>query len=409
VCVAAACAETPTPDASAAPAATEAAAVAVKPGIDVLLETQRALVAGKRAGLITNHTGRTSAGLSTIDALFNADGIQLVSLFGPEHGLRGELGAGATVESGRDPRTGLPFHSLYGETRKPTPEMLADVDVLIYDIQDIGSRYYTYMWTMTLALQAAAENGKAFVVLDRPDPIGGELVQGNVLDSAYATFVGLYPVPMRHGMTVGEMARFVNGEYGIGADLTVVGAEGWTRSRWYDATDLEWLAPSPNMPDLEAATHDPGTCLFEGVNISVGRGTPDAFKQIGAPWLDAGAVIRRLGERAIPGVRFEPTTFTPSKPADAKYDGVSVNGIRFVVTDRTTYDPTRAAITVLQEIRAVHPTQVEFNIRHFDRLAGTDRVRLGIESGATIEEITADWGAQIAAFESKRAQYLIYR
>jgi uncharacterized protein YbbC (DUF1343 family) len=210
-------------------------------------------------------------------------------------------------------------------------------------------------------------------------------------------------------MTVGEMARFVNGEYGIGADLTVVEAEGWTRSRWYDATGMEWLAPSPNMPDLEAATHYPGTCLFEGVNVSVGRGTPDAFKQIGAPWLDAAEVVRRLDGHAIAGVRFEATTFTPSKPADGKYDGVAVNGIRFIVTDRATYDPTRAALLVLQEIRAVHATQVEFNVRHFDRLAGTDRVRLGIEAGTPIEQITAEWPAQVTAFESRRSPYLIYR
>lgn len=409
LCVAGACADPPPPDAFAAPAATASAgSISVRPGIDVLLEKQMALIAGRRVGLITNHTGRTSGGVSTIDALFGAPDVQLVALFGPEHGLRGEAEAGAKVESGRDPKTGLPFHSLYGQTLKPTPDMLADVDVLVYDIQDVGARYYTYMWTMTLALQAAAENGKEFVVLDRPNPIGGELVQGNVLDPDFATFVGAYAVPMRHGLTVGEMARLVNTEYGIGADLTVVPAEGWRRSQWFDDTGLDWVAPSPNMPTVESATHYPGTCLFEGTSLSVGRGTRAAFQQLGAPWLDADEIVRRLNGYALPGVRFEATTFTPQKPGDGKFDGVEVHGVRFVTTDRAVYDPTRAALALLHEVHDLHPARLEFNVRHFDRLAGTDKVRLALLAGATLDDIVSGWSGQIASFASTRGRYLIY-
>lgn len=380
----------------------------VRPGIDVLLSGDLSAYRGKRAGLITNHTGRGAAGRSGIDLLHERDEIELVALFSPEHGIRGTAEAGERVESEVDARTGLPVHSLYGSTRKPTPEMLRGIDILFFDIQDIGTRYYTYVWTLALALEAAAENDVRFVVLDRPNPVGGELVQGNVLDPAYASFVGLYPVPMRHGMTVGEIALLVNEEFGIGADLEVVRAEGWRRDRWFDETGLEWRPPSPNMPSLESATHYPGTCLLEGTNLSVGRGTDAAFEQIGAPWLDHEALVAALERRAIPGVRFVPVVFNPTRPGDGKFHGETVRGVRLVTTDRELYDPTRAAIAILVEIQRLHPDRLRWNTSHFDRLAGTARVRETITAGHDVDAVTVGWTDQLVEFERIRERYLLY-
>ena len=250
----------------------------VLPGIDVLLRDSLHLVRGSRAGLITNHTGIDSQGRPSIDRLVEAPDVELVALFSPEHGIRGTEEGGVEIVGGRDPVSGLPVHSLYGETRKPTPEMLADLDILLFDIQDVGARYYTYVSTMALAMEAAGEAGIPFLVLDRPNPIDGVRVQGNVLDPAFSTFVGLYPVPMRHGMTAGELARLYRGEFGVRVDLRVVPAAGWRRSMRFSATGLPWVPPSPNMPSVTSALHYPGTCLFEGTNLSVGRGTDEPFQ-----------------------------------------------------------------------------------------------------------------------------------
>jgi uncharacterized protein YbbC (DUF1343 family) len=383
-------------------------ATVVIPGVDVLLSDSLSVVRGHRVGLITNHTGLTRDGRSSIDALAAAADFQLVALFAPEHGIRGTAAPGERIDSGRDSVTGLPIHSLYGDTRKPTPEMLNDVDVLAFDIQDIGARYYTYVWTMALAMQAAKDAGKRFVVLDRPNPIGGEAVQGNVLDSAYASLVGLYPVPMRHGMTAGELARMVNVEFGIGVDLTVVPMRGWRRAQWFDATGLRWVAPSPNMPDLESATHYPGTCLFEGTNLSVGRGTDRPFQQIGAPWLDAARVLAELQSVSLPGVRIESVEFTPRAPADAKHDGTVVHGLRFQVTDRNSYDPARTAAAVLLAIRATHADSLTFRDAGFDRLAGSDRLRRDVLAGTRLDDIVSDWARERDTFQQKRRLYLLY-
>ena len=381
----------------------------VLPGIDVLATGDRSALAGRRVGLITNHTGLSADGTSTIDVLYEMPDVQLVALFAPEHGIRGTAEAGERVESGRDARTGLPIHSLYGDTRKPTPEMLHGIDALVFDIQDIGTRYYTYVWTMTLAMQAAAEQGLRFVVLDRPNPIGGTRVQGNVLDPSLASFVGLYPVPMRHGMTAGELARLVNAEHGIGAELVVVPVRGWTRAAWYDETGLDWVTPSPNMPSLESAAHYPGTCLFEGTNVSVGRGTPEAFRQIGAPWLNHGALARALEGHDLAGVRIDTVTFTPRAPGDGKYGGEAVRGIRFTVTDRDLYDPTLTAVAALVEIQRLHGDRLTWRESHFDRLAGTRALRTQILAGASADEIFGSWAAQIENFERTRARYLLYQ
>lgn len=397
-------------------AAIESAATerTVRAGLDVLLADSLHLVRGLRVGLITNHTGVSSASggvaseaTSAIDLLHEHGEIELVALFGPEHGLRGDAEAGERVASGVD-RTGLPIHSLYGETRSPSPAVLDGIDALLFDIQDIGTRYYTYVWTMALAMRAAAEHGVRFIVLDRPNPIGGELVHGNVLDTAFATFVGLYPVPMRHGLTAGELAQYLNAEHGIGVALDVVPAAGWRRDMWYDDTGLPWIPPSPNMPSLESAAHYPGTCLFEGTNVSVGRGTDRAFQQIGTPWLDHEALAARMTALALPGVRIEPVTFTPREPGDQKFGGQAVRGVRLHVTDRASYDPAVTGIALLVEVRRLHGDRLTWRVAHFDRLAGTDRVRQAIVAGRSAAEITADWPAQTAAFREAVGPYLLY-
>jgi uncharacterized protein YbbC (DUF1343 family) len=387
---------------------------AVRAGIDVLLEERIDQVRGLRIGLITNHTGLAGLGggedaaVRTIDALHHHPAVRLVALFGPEHGVHGRAEAGERVASGVDGETGLPVYSLYGETRRPPPEALDGLDALMFDIQDIGTRYYTYVWTMALAMEAAARRGIRFIVLDRPNPIGGALTQGNVLDPAFATFVGLYPVPMRHGLTAGELARYLNVEHDIGVDLDVVPVGGWTRDAWYDETGLGWVAPSPNMPSVESAAHYPGTCLFEGTNVSVGRGTDRAFQQIGAPWLDHQALARRVAALDLPGVRVQPVTFTPRDPGDGKFPGQQVRGVRLEVTDRATYDPTLAGVALLVEIQRLHGDRLTWRTAHFDRLAGTDRLRLGITAGRTVEELTADWPRQSAAFREAVQPYLLY-
>ena len=396
------------PDAAGEATGSEADA-AVVTGLEALLRDGPGALDGPRIGLVTNHTGIDSEGTFGIDLLHAHPDFQLVALFSPEHSITGAVEAGEHVDSGVYGETGIPVHSLYGEIRQPTPEMLADVDALLFDIQDIGTRYYTYVWTMALALQSAAQNDKQFVVLDRPNPIGGELFHGNIQDSTQLTFVGLYPVPMRHGFTPGELARYINAEHNIGARLTVIPVENWSRSEWFEDTGLPWVRPSPNMPSVESATHYAGTCLFEGTNVSVGRGTDAAFAQIGAPWIDADSLAGRLNAYGMPGVRFEATTFTPEQPGDGKFGGEAVNGVRFITTDRSVYDPARAGIAALVEIRALYGDTMTFRVAHFDRLAGTERVRTMLLAGATVDEITADWPAQLESFAALRTQYLLYQ
>ena len=393
--------------AGGAESASTAQAVSVRPGIEVLLSDSLHLVRGLRVGLITNHTGIDGHGVPSIDRLMEAPEVDLVALYSPEHGIRGTEEAGDQIESGRDEETGLPIHSLYGETLKPTPEMLEGVEVLLFDIQDVGARYYTYVSTMARGMEAAGEAGIPFVVLDRPNPIGGEAVQGTVLDPAFSTFVGLYPVPMRHGMTVGELARMMVGEFGVAVDLSVVPAEGWRRGMIFPETGLPWLPPSPNMPTVESALHYPGTCLFEGTNISVGRGTGEAFQVVGAPWLDGEALAATLANYRIPGLRVEAARFTPLEPGDGKFGGEEILGVR-LWAQMPDYDPTLAALALLREIRDMSGERWEWRVAHFDRLAGTDRLRVGIQGGLSVEELRSGWDEALQEFLVKRAHYLIY-
>lgn len=387
------------------------------PGIEVLLRDSLALVRGKRVGLLTNHTGLGTVPsaldpnrlATSVEILHARSDLELVALYSPEHGLGGGANAGEKIPTGRHEGTGLPIYSLYGETMEPQPWMLEGVEVLLFDIQDVGARYYTYVWTMALAMRVAGSVGIPFVVLDRPDPIGGTLVQGNVLDTAFATLVGLHPVPMRHGMTPGELARLIAGEFGVEVELHVVPLDGWRREQWYDETGLAWIAPSPNMPSLESAAHYPGTCLFEGTNLSVGRGTEAPFQWIGAPWLDGAELAERLNRYGLPGVRFEPVRFTPRRPGDGKWPDAEVHGVRFVMTDREVYDPTRAAVAALIEARALSGDRWEWNVAHFDRLAGTDRLRRAIDAGGALDVVTEPWAVQLDAFARLRSRHLLYR
>ena len=400
-----------TPDSAAATLSATGPAEPVRVGARVLVEDALERVRGRRVGLFTNHTGIVEVAdgsvVSTIDLLYDHPEVDLVALFGPEHGIRGTAEAGEHVESSVDASTGLPVHSLYGGTLRPTPEMLADIDVLLFDIQDIGVRYYTYVWSMTHAMEAAAEAGIPFVVLDRPNPLDGVTVQGNVLDPDFASLVGRYPVPMRHGLTPGEVARWVAGTYEMAGELSVVPMSGWHREMTFDETDLPWVAPSPNMPDLVSALHYPGLCLFEGTPLSVARGTDRPFQQVGAPWLDGEALAVRLAARGLPDVRFEAVRFTPRSPGDGKFDGEEVGGVR-LHAEGPGYDPVQAALAVLLEVRAMAGPNWSWRAAHFDRLAGTDAVRLGVDAGRSLEELQAGWEAQREAFRSSVATYLLY-
>ncbi len=380
----------------------------VRPGIEVLLADSLDLVRGRRVGLITNHTGRDRAGVSSIDRLAAHPEVELVALYSPEHGIRGSAEAGVRIEDGIDERTGLPVHSLYGTNRAPTREMLDGIEVLLFDIQDIGARYYTYLSTMALAMEAAGEAEIPFVVLDRPNPIGGDPVQGNILNPEFSTFVGLYPIPMRHGLTAGEFARMAVGEFGVRVDLSVVVADGWRRTMPFGETGIPWIAPSPNMPSVESALHYPGSCLFEGTPISVGRGTDRAFQQVGAPWIDGEALAARLERLDVPDARFVPVRFAPENPGDGKFGGVEVGGVR-LEPGGPAYDPTLAALALLVEMRAMSGERWEWRTGHFDRLAGTDTLRYALDAGASYRELAVDWGVGLDDFRALRAPHLLYR
>jgi len=380
----------------------------VRPGLDVLLADSLHLVESRRVGLVTNHTGIDATGRSAIDRLHDHPGIDLVALYSPEHGIRGTAEAGERVDDSVDSRTGLPVHSLYGETRRPTRAMLEGVEVLLFDIQDIGTRYYTYVYTMALAMEAAGEAGIPFVVLDRPNPIGGVLAQGNVLDPGFASFVGMYPIPMRHGLTPAELALLFRSEFGVDAELHIAPLDGWRRDMLFDDTGLPWRAPSPNMPDVESALHYPGTCLFEGTPLSVGRGTDRAFQQVGAPWLNAEELASRVRAHGLEGVRIEAVSFTPRAAGDGKFSDEEVHGVRLTVTDASTYDPARTGVALLIEARALSGDHWSWRASHFDRLAGTDRLRRGIDAGEGLEELTRGWTDELNAFSQAREAVLLY-
>jgi uncharacterized protein YbbC (DUF1343 family) len=373
----------------------------VTPGITVLVRDSLHLLRGKRVGLITNHTGRDADGTSSIDLLARTPGVQLVALFGPEHGLRGVAEAGEHVASSVDSATGVPIFSLYGATNAPTAEMLANVDVLVYDIQDVAARTYTFVWTMALSASAAGKRGIPFIVCDRPVPIRGDVVEGNILDTAYRSFVGLYPVPLRYGLTPGEMVRHLVRTKQITASATVIPMQGWTRSMWYDQTGLQWIAPSPNLRTLDAALLYPGTVLVEGSNLSEGRGTEAPFQLVGAPWLtDAGEIARILTRlpQYTRGAQFDSVTRTIA--AGQKFAGQTIPMVRITITARDSVSPVRLGAALLAVIRAKHPRDLVWRDAFLDKLAGTSALRQSLNR--TISEtgaLLALWRVQAAKFE----------
>jgi uncharacterized protein YbbC (DUF1343 family) len=379
----------------------------VQPGVELLLGDSIGLVRGRAVGLVSNQAGVDAAGVSDVDRLLGA-GIRLVALFSPEHGFRGAAEPGEQVASSVDSATGLPIYSLYGRTSAPTDSMLQGLDVVLVDLPDVGARYYTYLSTTIEVMRVAARRNLPVVVLDRPNPIGG-LVQGNILDMAYRSFVGALPMPMRHGLTLGEAARLANQELRLGADLRVVPAAGWRRGAFFGSTGLPFLPPSPNLQTLESLFHYPGTCLFEGTALSVGRGTDAAFRQVGAPWLDVSRVLAALPTHRLPGVQFLGVRFTPERPGDGKYDGVPLRGIRMVLTDPERYDPTLTAVVLLSTINRIHPDSLRFRPAHFDRLAGGTTLRDAVIAGRDPFAIVASWEPGLATWARHREPVLLYR
>jgi len=387
----------------------------VKTGADLLLEKHIKLIEGKRVGLVTNHTAVLSNGKHLADAIHEDGRATLVALFGQEHGVRGDAPAGDEITDTVDAKTGVPAYSLYGTINKPTKEMLKDVDVLIFDLQDVGVRFYTYISTLSYAMEAAAENKIPYIVLDRPNPIRGTWVEGFNRDDSLRSFVGLHPITMAHGMTIGELATMYNNEGwlkgGIKADLKVVKMEGWKRSMWFDQTGLKWLPPSPNIVTLDAAILYPGTCLFEGANISEGRGTMNPFELIGAPYIDGTAWAKALAAENVKGVTFVPTDFTPkcipNMATRPKRLGEKCGGVLVKVTNREVLEPVKVAVAMLVTAKKLYPDSLKWR-GSINRLSGTPAFKQAIDAGASVEKIVGMWKNDVEKFKKVRAKHLLY-
>jgi uncharacterized protein YbbC (DUF1343 family) len=407
------------------------AALRVSPGLEVFLAKHLGLVRGKRVGLITNPTGASRDLRSSVDLLARHPDVKLVALYGPEHGIRGDAQAGEYVPFYDDPVYHIPVFSLYGQSMKPVPGMLKnideymrsfdtksagkapegamvkDIEVMLYDVQDVGMRVYTYIATMALAMQACAESGAEFVVLDRPDPINGLDMEGTVLDyPAFSSFVGLYPIPERYGMTIGELALLFNDRFLVRkAKLTVIPMEGWKRSMWFDQTGLPWIIPSPNMPTLDTATVYPGQVYFEGTNVSEGRGTTRPFELFGAPWIDGTGLAAKLNGLGLPGAAFREAWFTPTF---SKFEGRLCGGCQIHVTDRAVYRSFDTALHVIKTIRDMYPDKFEFHKEYFDKIMGTAKVREALEAGFDVRAILDGLRLGLQAFAELRRPYLLY-
>lgn len=397
---------------------TAEAAGRVKVGAEVLLTNHRQLVAGKRVGIITNHSAMVGE-RHLIDLLHEDPEVAIASLYGPEHGLRGQADAGEAVENSLDELTGAPVYSLYGKTRRPTKEMLADVDVLIFDMQDVGARFYTYPATMGRCMAAAAEAGIPFIVLDRPNPLGGDRMEGFIREDRFQSGIGRYPTPVTHGMTVGELALMIKGEgwhEGLAdLELHVVPMEGWVRSMLWPETGLSWVPPSPNIPDFETALVYPGTCLFEGTTASEGRGTLEPFLQVGAPGVDGEKVAEELNRRQLDGLHFVPVVFKPESISgmsrEPKLLGEEIEGVRLVVSDREAVAPMAAGLHLLDVFYHALPEDRRadfFNQRGMNIRAGNGQLQEVIEKGAEVDELIGTWEEDLELFARQREPYLLY-
>lgn len=373
-------------------------------GLDQLLTDPHAILRGRRVGLVTHPAAVTRDWTHAVDALLAA-GVRITALFGPEHGLRGAAADGDAVDHGVDARTGLPAFSLYGETLAPTPPMLAKVDVLLFDMQDVGVRFYTYISTLLHLLRAASTNGTPVVVLDRPNPLGGVRREGPMLEAGHESFVGAGPLPVRHGLTVGELARWFVTHFALDVDLTVVPMRRWRRSMWFDATHLPWVATSPNLPHLSTATVYPGMCLIEGTNLSEGRGTALPFEAVGAPWVNGHMLAARLNALNLPGAHWRAMQFVPSA---SKWAGEPCTGVQLHVTDRDALRPVEAGLHLIAAVRALHADDFAWNEAHFDRLIGNRWMRQAIERGAAVEALAVRWSKYTAGFEITADAFCLY-
>jgi uncharacterized protein YbbC (DUF1343 family) len=389
----------------------------VRVGLERVLDEEAALLAGRTIGLVCNPTSVDPELRHAADLLQARVGPRLRCLFGPEHGVRGEAQDMIAVEAGRDARTGLPVHSLYGAGQaslEPSPASLAGLEAVVFDIQDVGSRYYTYVWTLALTMRACAAAGVQVVVLDRPNPLGGVAIEGGLVADGYRSFVGLYPVPNRHGLTVGEVAKLVNEVHGIGCRLEVVRMSGWRREMFFDDTGLPWVLPSPNMPTLETAFVYPGMCLVEGTELSEGRGTTRPFELFGAPFVDGARLAAALEEAGLPGVRFRPVGF---RPTFQKLAGTACGGVQLHVTDRRAFRPYLTGVAVLRAVRALWPGDFRWRTRAYefvadrpaiDLLCGGPTVREMIDAGAPLDAIAATWRDDETRFRDARTPHLVY-
>ena len=384
-------------------------------GIDRLLEIDRRLIAGRRVGLVCNPASVDGSLRHSSDRLAEDPDVNLTALFGPQHGFRSDL-QDNMIETAhaRDAKRAVPVHSLYSETREPTREMLADLDVLVVDLQDVGTRVYTYIYTMANCMRAAARHGVQVVVCDRPNPVGGEDIEGPRLNPAFSSFVGQFPIPLRHGMTIGELARLFNDEFGIHCSLDVIPLGGWRRPMYHDDTGVPWVMPSPNLPTLDSAIVYPGAVLFEGTRLSEGRGTTRPFELVGAPWIDGERLADAMNARRLPGVHFRAAFFEPTFQKHAKQ---TCGGCQIHVLDRRSFRPVRTAVELIAEFRTQNPSrfawreppyEYELDKQPIDILFGSDRLRAVIDSGSDLRAFEESWTADEETFRHSRAKYILY-
>jgi uncharacterized protein YbbC (DUF1343 family) len=377
-------------------------AARVQTGIDVLEAQKFAPLRGKHVGLITNHTGLDSQGRSTVDVLSHATGFQLVALFSPEHGLAGRNDE--NVASTKDPSTGLPVFSLYGETRRPTDEMLKGIDALVFDVQDAGVRFYTYTATMGYCMEEATKHNIAFFVLDRPNPLGGEIVEGPMLDADKTNFVGYFPMPVRYGLTIGELAQLFNGENHIGADLHVISMRNWHRNYFFESTGVKWIPPSPNLRTIKGSIVYPGIETLQSAGVSVGRGTPAPFEEFGAPWMNGDEVAAALNQLHLGGLRF---TGQPFIPVVGLYSGQRCGGVGIRIVDRFAVRSMRLGLEIAAILQQLYPKQ--FNSAKLIELVGNADTMQQLQAGTAPEKIVASWSESLAAFDKVRRKYFLYK
>ena len=384
--------------------------VQYKTGLENFLKEEYQLVQGKRVGLVTNHTGLTTNLASNVDLMYNHPDINLVKLYGPEHGVRGNATAGDKVSDSKDKKTGLPVSSLYGENKKPNAEVLKDIDTLIFDIQDLGVRFYTYVSTLLYCLESCAENDKQIIILDRMNPLGRK-VEGNIVKPEFSSFVGLYPIPHRHGMTFGELSLWAKNKFEMDIDLKVIEVSGW-QGEFFDQIDSYWIPPSPGIPYFNTALLYPITCMLEGTNISEGRGTANPFEYIGAPWVDPDKLARELENEKLSGIRFRPVYFIPST---SKHEGKECGGVHLIIDDKKKLNNYMISLKIIKKLFKLYPGETEWRKPpkesqnyFFDLLMGSDQIRKKLDEGIPPEEIINHWEVQREEFCKSRQKYLLY-